>query len=953
VAQLLIYTSAKKLLAAGRTGFGTVARSRNISPLVTGVIERLSQFDTQRGADRSRVIFAHRRINAGNESIHLLSSTRDAGSDYTGRTNHIAHHLLITIAEARSLALHGINPADVLQDYAWFESWDGAPQYFEDGEDVNLLTLPIQRVQASREQWQRCTGNGLHARVLASRDAPKSAILVCPDKATPLALMAEALSELKEGAWGVSFTTSLESTDNVGDFSWILTTASELESVQSRCASRSVLRADRADQLPLPEDIPSASLNTDIRQQARQTRSIPVSDATAENLSLPQMKQEIIYTGGQRPSHQRNNSVSFEQRPEKRNVSRIAIIASSVALVLAAVILFIVIEKRSGADIGGTEGVSVTGQVEADGVSAERKRFRSELTEEFGIDFEDAEKIAVCVNEIDFELLKNYFSELKAVCESELPWTELKNSQDLGEGFDAVVKSKPPKSAPQWLVNLLSSSGNKKVFNDLYHMASGDAEALTSKQWRDFDGMARSSAYATGFPFNKGGWGNPFPKMALELLTISIRSSIRLDRDEDWSSLAELLKLELWQDESYQNILQESLAKLQESGTKVPLVNIKQLIVECDSIPLIKKTLNKYAGEQSKGGDATRSVRGESTGDSSDPGVSKASFSEVVRRYIIKSSDLKHEGLKTGLLGNEGKLSKLIINIDSEVYIHDPVYGKLIPRSGEQTKLKIQIDGDNGKLKLDEYSELFSGMLIQHNNETEHICVIDKKFKGGEKPMWGAHDCQLKQKNDDLLLEGGLIDRLNELKNAENITFKGKNTYRFKRKGDKWKHLGFYTKRICKVLPLVGGDKGRSELQEAIEAFKKEHNKKLPRFESKATTTEKKEAERQTVEDMHQNNKYKARLVFYEKMKSLLKGQKKQMKLLDDYGASLEKHPIGDKLDYKKMMYFADEILQLSDSDRVRKQEKIDERIIEIVEQEQEIKVYADDSRLIFIGKIQ
>jgi hypothetical protein len=53
------------------------------------------------------------------------------------------------------------------------------------------------------------------------------------------------------------------------------------------------------------------------------------------------------------------------------------------------------------------------------------------------------------------------------------------------------------------------------------------------------------------------------------------------------------------------------------------------------------------------------------------------------------------------------------------------------------------------------------------------------------------------------------------------------------------------------------------------------------------------------------------------------------------------------------MMYFADEILQLSDSDRVRKQEKIDERIIEIVEQEQEIKVYADDSRLIFIGKIQ
>jgi len=952
VAQLLIYTSSKRLLTAGRTGFGTVARSRNISPLVTGVIERLSQFDTQRGADRSRVIFAHRRINAGNESIHLLSSMRDAGSDYTGRTNHIAHHLLITVAEARSLALHGINPADVLQDYAWFESWDGAPQYFEEGEDVNLLTLPIQRVQASREQWQRHTGNGLHARLLASRDAPKSAILVCPDNATPLALMAEALSELKEEAWGVSFTTSLESTDNVGDFSWILTTASELASVQSRCASRSVLRADQADQLPLPEDIPSVSRSTGIGRQAQQTRSIPISDTTAENLPLPQMKREIISAGGQRPSQQRSNSVSFEQRPEKRNVSRIAIIASSAALVLAAVILFSVIGKRSGADIGGTEGVSVTGQVKPEGMSAERERFRRELTGEFGINSEDAEKIAACVDEREFKSLKNYFSELKAVCESEKPWKELKKSQHLGRSYPSVVKSKPPKTAPQWLVDLMSSTGNKKVFRDLCQMASDDAEGLTLKQWRDFDGIARSGAYAKGFPFNEDGWGSPFPKMAQELLTISIRSSIQLDSNEDWSNLAEILKLELWQDETCQNIPQESLTKLQESGSEIPLVTIDQLIEKCYSIPSIEKTLKEYAGKHSKGRGAARSGRGKSAGESPDSGTGKASSSEVVRRYIVKSRDLKIKGLKTGILGNGGNLSKLEIKIDDEIYIRDPDNGELYPRSGGQAELEIHIDGDDGKLKLGEDSELFSEMIIQHNNEAEHICVTDKEFKGNEKPMWGQYNCQLKREDDDLLLEGELITRLNELENDENITFKGKNTYRFKREGDKWKQIGFYRKRIPKVLPLVGGDKGREELLAAAKVCKDEMDKQF-RFEPEATTVEDKAAEKKIAENKHEKAKVKAKLDFYKEMVRLLNGQAKYIKRLEFIGSSLEKHPMGDKLDRAKMVSFFNEIYELSDSNRILQAEKNYERAIELVDQEQEIKVYADDDRLIFIGNIQ
>ena len=85
----LIYTSAPRLLEAGRSGFGTVARHRAIHPLLVTTLERDSQFD--RAAAAGRVIFAHRILTAAGARCHVLTCIRDAGADYTGRTNHIAH----------------------------------------------------------------------------------------------------------------------------------------------------------------------------------------------------------------------------------------------------------------------------------------------------------------------------------------------------------------------------------------------------------------------------------------------------------------------------------------------------------------------------------------------------------------------------------------------------------------------------------------------------------------------------------------------------------------------------------------------------------------------------------------------------------------------------------------------------------------------------------------------
>ena len=168
MAQQLIYTSAARLLDAGRSGFGTVARSKTISPLLVSAIERVSQFSNIRGTERSRVIFVHRRMVAGSNRFHILSRIADAGADYTGRTNHIAHHLIVTQEEMARAASVGITPADVLTQFPWLSRWEGNARFLTPEEDVNLATFQPLGRQSARSGWADMTGNPSHARLLGS-----------------------------------------------------------------------------------------------------------------------------------------------------------------------------------------------------------------------------------------------------------------------------------------------------------------------------------------------------------------------------------------------------------------------------------------------------------------------------------------------------------------------------------------------------------------------------------------------------------------------------------------------------------------------------------------------------------------------------------------------------------------------------------------------------------------
>ncbi len=152
----LIYTSAPRSLDAGRSGFGTVARHRAITPLLTSTIERISQFSRLPGADARRVIFCYRILSVAGNRFHVLSSIRDAGADYTGRTNHLAHHLIAEPKEIAQLGKDGPSPADVLLGMNWLTSWNEPPRFLEDNEEVFLAAIPP---PTNGSAWRRITGN--------------------------------------------------------------------------------------------------------------------------------------------------------------------------------------------------------------------------------------------------------------------------------------------------------------------------------------------------------------------------------------------------------------------------------------------------------------------------------------------------------------------------------------------------------------------------------------------------------------------------------------------------------------------------------------------------------------------------------------------------------------------------------------------------------------------------
>jgi hypothetical protein len=342
----LVYTSAAKLLDAGRSGYGTVARSKSITPLVVSAIERVSQFANLRGLDRNRVIHVHRRITAGSNRFHILTRIVDAGADYTGRTNHLAHHLVISQEEAARAAARGITPADVLRQFPWLDRWDGAARFFDANEDVPLDHFRPDGRNSGSQSWAALTGNPAHARLLSWEAAPRTGVLVVPVAVDTLHLLAEALAEFGPQSWSRSFTTSLETTDELSELEWVISTPLAFPEIQSRCGSRTLYDLAHPQTLPTPPaPVMAAASPATARQDYPGAQEAESSVSSARQTGTNPVMVKIA------PSGARAGGASLRRsNPKQDKKTQIKLRVGFAALLLVAGIFVIAILKGDGTD---------------------------------------------------------------------------------------------------------------------------------------------------------------------------------------------------------------------------------------------------------------------------------------------------------------------------------------------------------------------------------------------------------------------------------------------------------------------------------------------------------------------------------------------------------------------------------------------------------------------------
>lgn len=224
--QQLIYTSAPRGVVAGRSGHCTVARSAAMREALMLQLEKLSYYQhLSLSGGLERPIYSCRIVDIRGSRYHVLSRIQDAGLDFTGRTNFLAHHLIFTPEELRQFP----SPPVILRGWSgWVKSWTKEPQLLE-AEDWSGLTGLLGSVSVPATNWQQVTGDAVNGYGLL--DA-RAGIAFAVDNLTEnqiLAIFAESLEllelrdprrDFRATAWQHTFTTSMQEQDNPADFRW-------------------------------------------------------------------------------------------------------------------------------------------------------------------------------------------------------------------------------------------------------------------------------------------------------------------------------------------------------------------------------------------------------------------------------------------------------------------------------------------------------------------------------------------------------------------------------------------------------------------------------------------------------------------------------------------------------------------------------------------------------------
>ncbi len=128
----LVFTSAQNGLIPGRSGFCSVAWTEGMPQNLIGILENLSAYNILYPPNDPRsaanpVCRAYQKIRLGGREFYVISRIAFAGLDYTGRTNKIAHHIVIENESELDNLQYGPISA-LLCEENFFTEWSGAPR---------------------------------------------------------------------------------------------------------------------------------------------------------------------------------------------------------------------------------------------------------------------------------------------------------------------------------------------------------------------------------------------------------------------------------------------------------------------------------------------------------------------------------------------------------------------------------------------------------------------------------------------------------------------------------------------------------------------------------------------------------------------------------------------------------------------------------------------------------
>ena len=224
--QQLIYTSAPRGVVAGRSGHCTVARSATMREALMLQLEKLSYYQhLSLSGGQERPIHCCRLLDIRGSRYHVLTRIQDAGLDFTGRTNFVAHHLVLAPEEVRQFASAPV----ILREWpGWVSSWNKEPELFNN-EDWSSLTALSGGAHVPASCWQQVTGDAINGYALLEARVGSAFRVDGMTDEMVLTLFAESLElldlrdqrrDFRASAWQFTFTTSLQEQDNPADFRW-------------------------------------------------------------------------------------------------------------------------------------------------------------------------------------------------------------------------------------------------------------------------------------------------------------------------------------------------------------------------------------------------------------------------------------------------------------------------------------------------------------------------------------------------------------------------------------------------------------------------------------------------------------------------------------------------------------------------------------------------------------